>query len=144
MEYILLIIGIALIIYSIVGKLKEKDEPNNPNRTDYYNGEDKSFDNVLEQKIILERLDDIENKIDYIYDKYKYIENKKLELDIKNSDIFEDDQHEAEAYAEAKVEEDIINKIIFKLKDEGADIEDIAQKTGMLKGEVLLRLGMRK
>ena len=131
MEYILLIIGIALIIYGIVGKFKKKDEPIELDNTIKDNDEDKSFDSIFAQNVILERLDDIENKIDYIYDKYK---------DVENTDTLVDDQQEIKKIDE----EDTINNIIFKLKDGGADIEDIAQKTGMLKGEVLLRLGMRK
>ena len=131
MEYILLIIGIALIIYGIVGKFKKKDEPIELDNTIKDNDEGKSFDSIFAQNIILDRLDDIENKIDYIYDKYK---------DVENTDTLVDDQQEIKKIDE----EDTINKIIFKLKDGGADVEDIAQKTGMLKGEVLLRLGMRK
>jgi hypothetical protein len=140
MEYIILIIGIALIVYGMVGEFREKDDTAQlaqpimtagTSGSNKDNNEDKSFDSIFAQNIILDRLDDIENKIDYIYDKYK---------DVENTDTLLDDQQEIKKIDE----EDTINKIIFKLKDGGADVEDIAQKTGMLKGEVLLRLGMRK
>ena len=136
MIYILLIAGIILVIYGLIG-LKNYDVPqklkSNNLKTQSMSME---FENMLSSSIILGRLDAIENKLDElgsiagraqdnniqgVIDKYS-----NTQLNIKYESI------------------DDINKQIFKMKDYGNSVEEIADRLGIKKGEVLLRLGMRK
>jgi hypothetical protein len=134
MLYILLAAGIILLIFGLTGlngsgMLKYHDNENLKTKN-------VEFENILSSSIILERLNVIENKLDLLGSSI----SKPRSYDIENI---------IEKYGNTQLNinaENIsdINMQIFSMKDNGMSVEKIADRLGIKKGEVLLRLGMRK
>ncbi|HBM81485.1 MAG: hypothetical protein QME45_02500 [Clostridiales bacterium] len=121
MEYILLSAGIILVVVGINGCRNSKK-----NRTDK-SKRDSKFQDYLSQDVIAERLDEIDEKIDTLISGIEpYLEQENKEVNTKVMD------------------NDDINEKITELKNNGASIEEIAEKLNITKGEVLLRLGIKR
>lgn len=132
MIYIILIIGIILIIYGAIGSLRDGQSRS---VSDYRPAEPHSFDDLLSSRLIIQRLDGIEEKIDRLHDEYAKIRPKTIESINEVNDT--------QINLRKQVFDDL-NRQIYIMKSEGMDIEEISNKLGILKGEVLLRLGMKK
>jgi len=128
MVYILLLIGIALIVYGFLGTLnnQEFESPKAPISSE--------FDSLLTDNLILEKLNGIEGKIDGLENSIERLKYKKEESKVENATQF---------YLGKEYLNDT-NREVFILDREGHSVEEIASKLGITKGEILLRLGMKK
>jgi hypothetical protein len=155
MTYVILIIGFALIYLSL-RKDKEnsiKDDNKSENRN--------LFNNLLTERIDSSRIDIIEDRINNIEMRLEEIEKSMLLL--QNEEIFKDenniiqddkegnsavdlnDNKEASEHLDRKAEKvEDINEMIFGLYNQGKTIDDIASILKIGKGEVSLRLELRK
>jgi hypothetical protein len=125
MAYVLLIFGIALTIYGLIGmKISDKPKIQSKDGTE--------FDQLITSRMLLEKLDAIEEKLELI-------------AGAENEENYNDMEYEEDSTADGEILEDMdINRQIALMNEKGMSVETIAQKMGMLKGEVLLRLGLKK
>lgn len=145
MVYSILILGIALIIFSlIIGKKESKS----------------SFEFFLEKDIQKENLESFyENEIVKSYikleDKVVFLEeeinNLKKNLEAKDkdfNDFYENIKKDIKIYdvkdTEVDKEEDNINNKVLALYNEGKSVDEIASTLKIGKGEILLRIGLQK
>ena len=146
MVYSVLILGIALIIFSLIkGKKEDKS----------------SFESFLENDIQRENLESFyENEIikSYIKLEEKVISleeeinslKKNLEAKDKEFNIFyENIKKDIKTYDEKEntemyKEENDINSKILALYNEGKNVDEIASILKIGKGEILLRIGLQK
>jgi len=138
MAYLLLAIGIGLVIYA----LKGIDAENNPKAQDKKNmpsSQEDLFGQMLFQREVLQRLDAIEEKL--ISGGRGDIRDGSQQFYIYNQKTLEKDGEKSNNH-EPSLED--LNEKIRAMKNEGADIEEISEKLGIMKGEVLLRLGIKK
>lgn len=87
---------------------------------------------------ILDRIENIEKSIIILNDtlNQKLIINETRKKEIENNTIFKN---------EYSSEKDMdLNNLIYKLYDDGLSIDEISSKLMIGKGEVLLRIGLRK
>lgn len=151
MPYFLLAIGIALIVFSI--KLKQNNEETT-------NSEAVTFENVLKKNIkekepssiaekneLLElnsRLESIEYSMLLLQSSLKHEDDTTLTVEKENEAYASAEDMEAPNTAEKEAEGQTVNEMIYSLYDSGTDIEEICKSLNLGKGEVLLRLGIRK
>ena len=138
MAYLLLAIGIGLVIYA----LKGIDAENNPKAQDKKNmpsSQEDLFGQMLFQREVLQRLDAIEEKL--ISGGRGDIRDGSQQFYIYNQKTLEKDGEKSNNH-EPSLED--LNEKIRAMKNEGADIEEISEKLGIMKGEILLRLGIKK
>lgn len=143
MEYILIIIGLVLIYLSLRFEIKKDN-----------NG----FKNVLSKSIENNEFDELKKALEYIPARLDNIENEITLLDSKVN-LLEDEfkkinnaiksfnnKEEAITNSETEKNNDIekTNLTIYKLYDSGKSIEEISSILRIGKGEVSLRLGLRK
>lgn len=128
MVYILLLTGIVLIVYGLLGTLNNQvfESPKAPAFSE--------FDSLLTDNLILEKLNGIEEKIDELENSIERLRDKKEENKSENTTQF----NLGKEYLNDT------NREVFILDREGQSVEEIASKLGITKGEVLLRLGMKK
>lgn len=145
MPLVLIIIGILLIIYSL--KLNDNSSFNNEN---YQN----NFKTIIEY---YEENNDIKNKIIELEENITYINenilalnlqieeiNNKLNLTADNNRVI--DINHSSYNEELKQENDTnkLNEKILELYNSGMSIEEISSKLRIGKGEVLLRIGLKR
>ncbi|GFR35580.1 DUF6115 domain-containing protein [Thermobrachium celere] len=145
MPLVLIIIGILLIIYSL--KLNDNSSFNNEN---YQN----NFKTIIEY---YEENNDIKNKIIELEENITYINenilalnllieeiNNKLNLTADNNRVI--DKNHSSYNKELKQESDTnkLNEKILQLYNSGMSIEEISSKLRIGKGEVLLRIGLKR
>jgi hypothetical protein len=131
MPYIIFSAGIILIIYAIIGLRREGFNLKGLGG-EMEGGE---FARVLSENLYIKRLDSIEKKLDTLLG-IESVEDKEAEgvpVEERNTQLNIRDIYLTE-----------INREIYRMQSEGAGIEDIAARTGQTKGEILLRLGMKK
>lgn len=146
MVYSILILGIALIIFSLI-KGKKEDES--------------SFESFLENDIQRENLESFyENEIVKSYIKLeekvisleeeinrlkKNFEAKDKEFNIFYENIKKDIKtYDEKENTEVYKEENNINSKILALYNEGKNVDEIASILKIGKGEILLRIGLQK
>lgn len=138
MAYVLFVVGIILIIWSIKG---ENKAPRTTKMESQNTANTVTFDNILEKSDILERLATIEEKLSDVIQ------------DDEGTHIVDEDEAEPEDTKEQVIKDEAqelkehnldLNKKIQLMKSQGMDIGDIADMLGTTKGEVLLRLGITK
>lgn len=142
MAYVLLIIGIILIIYALktTSKNKEIIIEDTVNIEVRDNG---LFDSVFQSSEVLRRLDSISEKIDLLSTVIDSNQNSNYDLK-RIEDLVHSHKTQLNITQEDMSNNNDINKKIKKLRNEGMGIEEIANEVGLMKGEVLLRLGMKK
>jgi len=139
MAYILLIAGIILIIYGFTGCLRDSN-------TDYADTvstevHDKgAFDSVLQNIEVLRKLDVINEKIDTL----STLVGRSMTQSIAQYEDAPSKNRDMDFAGDTSAAASSLNERIISLKNQGKDIEEIASELGLMKGEVLLRLGMRK
>lgn len=132
MEYILLVAGIVLVIYGLVG-FKKKGANINPVVDSSYRKD--SFDMMVLGSDVIRRLEIIEEKID------------KLKKDREYSPVEEEYMIEEPVATQFNIKPEEVNDLnhqILRMQNDGMDVEEIANSLGLMKGEVLLRLGIKK
>jgi hypothetical protein len=131
MPYIIFSAGMILIIYAIIG-LRREGFDDKSSKGEMGGGE---FARVLSENLYIRRLDSIEKKLDALLGTEKAEEEEVMETppEERNTQLNIRDIYLTE-----------INREIYRMQNEGAGIEDIAARTGLTKGEILLRLGMKK
>lgn len=146
MEYILIIIGLILIYLGLRFDIKkqEKGEFKNALSKSLENNEFDEFKKGI--GYMSSRLDNVENEITLLNSNINFLENefKKATEDIEfyknreNKTIVKDETNNI------PIEMEKINLKIYKLYDSGKSIEEISSILRIGKGEVSLRLGLRK
>lgn len=132
MTYILLIAGLLLVLYGIKGyKRHEKTGPVIEQKIQSPGG---GFDDLLSGSIIIKRLDELENKMDKMASA----------IYSRNTGICDNPEGDDSMSGQGKYDTGDINMNISMMKRDGMEIEEIAAVTGLTKGEILLRLGMKK
>lgn len=132
MVYVILIAGIVLIICSFIrnnsikGRAAEEDiglESSGPVQ----------FEGMLNENLMLKKLDSLEEKLVYMEEAFEELKDKIADSTpgIENIEIDTNNLKDT-------------NTRILVLKDKGLNVEEIASILGLTKGEVLLRLGMKK
>lgn len=144
MVYLLVIIGLIMIYFSLkFGKLPE----NNNN-----------FSNILKNNLEGRELQDIKNQLQDFSDRLELLENSILvigeelqsykKVDSNYEDLENTAAHELmEIKEETGLREEIkksLNSTLYQLFDEGKTVDEISSITRIGKGEILLRLGLRK
>lgn len=143
MQYILIIFGLILIYLSTKN-----------NSTNVNDNNDNKFSNVLEVEIINTEITMLKNQYIEILNRIEEIESSlillKDQIERKNNNCLDNksncDENNVNITSEIYdncIEEDINSKI-FQLSDEGKDLDEICSSLKLGKGEVLLRLGLRK
>lgn len=163
MPYIITLAGILIIFIALKDVIihKKKEESSKTEISDAT----VSFKGLINKEIITKDEKNIYSIIDDLTVRVDNIENSLLmlyeELGSKNNDKISSYIEQAEEKSEAPVnyENDIdndddgdgskdvesnINEIIYKLYDSGKGIDEICSSLQTGKGEVLLRLGLRK
>ncbi|MCX7885343.1 MAG: hypothetical protein N2448_10010 [Caloramator sp.] len=134
MVYTLLIIGLIIIYIALKKGVKQ----------------DSSFDLNLNNKVFLEEIKIVKNEIKELSSRIEDIENSIIILNEKFEDIKEKPLREEESIKKIEnksdntEEEEDLNSIIYNLYDEGLSVDEISSKLRIGKGEVLLRIGLRK
>lgn len=132
MAYILLIAGLLLVLYGIKGyNVHEKTEAANRQGTQPSGG---GFDDLLSGSIIIKRLDELENKVDKIASA----------IYGQTPEAYNNPETGSDIVGQGEYDTGDINMKIYMMKNGGMNIEEIAAATGLTKGEILLRLGMKK
>lgn len=136
MVYFILVAGIVLIFLGIRkdnGKAEATAEKAG-GEAEYEVKTDGQFESLLSENLLLMRLDNIDKRLSSMEDAIKMgrkdKEDNGTSMGEFNPGIFS--------------ETDDINTKIAALKSDGMSVEEIASKLNITKGEVLLRLGMRK
>lgn len=145
MTFILIILGFVLIYLSIRNS-------KTPNRDD----SNSEFSNILNDRIFNEDIDLLKSQFNEILNRIENLENSMVLIDsqMKNyinfpvedkniPDSIDDSSNISVNSFDNYMEKDL-NSLIFQLSDEGKDLEDICSTLKLGKGEVLLRLGLRK
>jgi predicted transcriptional regulator len=156
MVYLLLVIGLVLIYFSL--------------KSDKLTGKKNSFSRVLQNKVDTKDIESIIEEMKYLSDRVENIETslllfeEKLNYNNVKEDIYDVDEiinssvlntEELEivhANDELKtietdpqvIEKTTLNDTLYQLYDEGKTVEEISSITRIGKGEILLRLGLRK
>lgn len=128
MGYILLAAGIVLIIF---GSRKLSASKNDEENSTIASSE--PFEKMFSGDLILKKLDDIESRLNNIEDRIIKPVGDVREI---NDDIIYKDLKD-------NVDEDINSKI-SEMKENGFTVDEISEKYGITKGEVLLRAGLKK
>lgn len=131
MIYIILAAGMALAVYGVMG-LRQKDMGYISETEPVVNRD--QFREILIGSEIVHRLETIEEKIDalgsmsihHAEDTVVYNEPVRTQFNVKPEEVND------------------LNRRILRMKNDGMDIEEIASSMGIMKGEVLLRLGMKR
>lgn len=127
MGYVLLAAGIVLIVLGsrIINARKSNTEKSTA-------AVPESFENMFSSDLILQKLNNIESRLNTIED------NIKPANDIRatNDDILYED-------LKNNVDSDINSKIA-EMKENGFTVDEISEKYGITKGEVLLRASLKK
>lgn len=127
MEYIFLAAGIILVIVGSTRILSQKNKDcNNPL------AEAEPFENIFSDDLILQKLNSIEDRLQIIEDR---IEKPSLSI--------EDSSDNAVQCPEDDDGSDI-NSQIAMMMGRGFTVDEISEKYGITKGEVLLRAGLKK
>lgn len=127
MVYVILAAGIILIILGLRGDiLRHEVLPEKAN-------DDTAFDNVLSDNLVLQKLDSIDEKLLELKSEMDAVKGAVSAI---NMAAVADDGPELEAMD--------VNQQVTVLKNKGLNIEEIAAILGVKKGEILLRLGMKK
>ncbi|KRQ87038.1 hypothetical protein ABG79_01231 [Caloramator mitchellensis] len=148
MQFIMIAIGIVLIFIALKLNTKKKE-------ADIV----EKFDNLVENKI----KDESDMKLSFIMDqikelnlRFENVEDSILLLSAKIDEIqkvkFSDaptkneEVNKPNIVVEEKNEEELLdlNDLIYKLNEQGYSVDDISSKLNIGKGEVLLRLGLKK
>jgi hypothetical protein len=155
MIYLLLVVGLILIYLSL--------------KSDKFTGKKNNFNGVLQNKINTKDIESIIEDMKYLSERVENIEGSLLLIEEKlnsnvNQDIYNVDEiinppvlntEEFEiihANDELKVietepqaiEKTTLNDTLYQLYDEGKTVDEISSITRIGKGEILLRLGLRK
>lgn len=127
MGYVIFTAGILLIIWGSRRICSKKDDREKDDAA-----VSEPFEKVFSGDLILKKLNDIESRLDIIEksvkpegDKGEIVDNT-LYQNLKNN-----------------VEKDINSKIA-EMKENGFTVDEISEKYGITKGEVLLRAGLKK
>ncbi len=144
MVYLLIVIGLVLIYISLkFGKTPE-------NKSDF-NSLLKSNLDSRELENIKSELQDFRERLDNIEDSMLLI-NEKLHRNNKLDQVYENNEDTAAVVMthtekELVLQEEIkesLNSSLYRLFDEGKTVDEISSITRIGKGEILLRLGLRK
>lgn len=144
MAYLLVIIGLILIYLS----LKFGKQPENKN----------NFNSILNSNLESRELQDIKNQLKDLSERLDLLENSMLVLNeelqsYRNVDhVYTDVENKADQGLIAINEEtnpreeikESLNSTLYQLFDEGKTVDEISSITRIGKGEILLRLGLRK
>jgi hypothetical protein len=156
MVYLLLVIGLVLIYFSL--------------KSDKLTGKKNSFSRALQNKIDTKDIESIIEEMKYLSDRVENIETslllfeEKLNYNNVKEDIYDVDEiinssvlnteeleiiHANDELKTKETESQVIEKItlndtLYQLYDEGKTVEEISSITRIGKGEILLRLGLRK
>lgn len=137
MEYILIIIGLILIYLGLRFEIKKQGKTGFKS-TLSKNLENNEIDNLKESiEYISARIDNIENEITLLDNKIVFLENE-------DKDIYENKTIDKDETQNTPKEMEETNLKIYKLYDSGKSIEEISSILRIGKGEVSLRLGLRK
>lgn len=151
MLYILVVIGLIMIY---IGLKFEKKTNSKETISSFIPGNaDIEKLKELEQSIkyLSARIDDIEGALLILDDKMYKVNSisedttsKKDSLKQENNNEIKNMENKFEEILEENYKKKDINKSIYKLYDSGKSIEEIASELRIGKGEVSLRLGLRK
>lgn len=139
MAYIVLIVGILLVFYGANGLKHEKNTFEKHFDASLKNND---FKDILSQDVIIKRLDELDMKIEKISSEIEEMHREADEEDIMEVQDMRD-ENETDAF-EKEADALDINEKIAAMHKSGMGIDEIASKLDMGKGEVLLRLGIRK
>lgn len=150
MIYILVLIGFLLIFISLkldkkppIEKEFDKLLQNNINSKDIETL-------VISLKDFSDRIDNIETSLILIQDEIDLLKNTSPIIEEDTFDLTNKENYYEEEIITpipidpVKNEVQNINETIYRLYDEGTPVEDISSITKIGKGEILLRLGLRK
>lgn len=157
MEYLLLITGLVLIYFS-TRLAKPSNNGNNFSNVLQSNINKNELDKLIDElKQITYRIENIEDSLLLINEKLDYTnldstdkntgtkntieKNTDTENQVKTPENYE---MESEKVLSSVCEKNTINNIIYKLQDEGKTVDEISSITRIGKGEILLRIGLRK
>ena len=156
MVYLLLVIGLVLIYFSLKSN-KLTDKKNDFSRILKNNINTKDIEKLIEEmQYFSGRVENIETSLLLIEEKlnYKnvnddiYDDNEIINSPVLNTEELEITQANNELKTietESQVIEKItLNDTLYKLYDEGKTVDEISSITRIGKGEILLRLGLRK
>ncbi|KPU44708.1 hypothetical protein OXPF_17940 [Oxobacter pfennigii] len=156
MQYIVFAVGIILIIIGVRGSQKrsepvvekaaEEQEIPKPEFVFQVLGYEEKFKEFLEESDIMYKLDTLEDKLDLLWSEIGRLkESREVKEEVKAiEETYTIDHKENTQLKLNKDDLKDVNKQAALLKDEGLSVEEIADRLGILKGEVLLRLGMKK
>lgn len=142
MPFLLIIIGIVIILISV--RLKPAKEVQDP------------FNNVLNERIADLEIETLKNRYSDLLQRIEILEESIILIDNKvdsqgeSKNTLEVDQEEIQTEPKISlkssdnIDEVDINGLIYKLEDEGKSLDEICSELTLGKGEVLLRLGLRK
>lgn len=128
MVYIIFAAGVILFIYGLMG-MHTKELPK-----DIGDNSHKGFDSMVSDNLLIIKIGELENKLTDIENFLHRLEYNKD--DAKNENI-----------TQINIKKEYLNDMnreIFILNSEGMSVEDISEKLQITKGEVLLRLGLKK
>lgn len=142
MEYILIIIGLILIYLSLRFEIKKNRDGGFKSTLskNLENNELDRFNKNIEYTTL--RLDNIENEITILDNKISFLENELIKASYNTENeinAVNEDENE-----KIPIEIEKTNIEIYKLYDSGKSIEEISSILRLGKGEVSLRLGLRK
>lgn len=142
MVYVILALGIICVFFGIKGLNKADKTSPAAEET----GKKDDFTAYLSDSMLLKKLDSIEEKLDLLCADANTDASDIGEIpEPDSSEISETDSHDSDdSYDSYESSKEDINEKIAAMRDKGAAVEDIASCFGMTKGEVLLRLGMKR
>lgn len=155
MIYLLLVVGLVLIYFSL--------------KPDKFTGKKNNFNGVLQNKINTKDIESIIEDMKYLSERVENIEgslllieeklNSNVDQDIYNVDeiinppvlnteefeiIHTNDELKIIETEPQVIEKTTLNDTLYQLYDEGKTVDEISSITRIGKGEILLRLGLRK
>jgi nitrogen fixation-related uncharacterized protein len=156
MVYLLLVIGLVLIYFSLKSD-KLKDKKNNFSRVLQNKIDTKDIEKLIEDmKYFSGRIENIESSLLLIEEKLNFnnanediyevgeIINSPV-LNPEELEIIQDNNELKTIENESQIIEKIsLNDTLYQLYDEGKTVDEISSITRIGKGEILLRLGIRK
>jgi hypothetical protein len=152
MVYLLLVIGLVLIYFSLKSE-KPSGKGINFSTVLQNKIDSKDIESIIEQmKYFSDRIENIEASLLLIEEKLPYdnVNNpaNKVQFPELNSNDLEIIQDNAEPKLmetnPQAIENKTLNDTLYQLYDEGSSIDEISSITRIGKGEILLRLGFRK
>lgn len=145
MVYLLLIIGLALVYFSLKAG-KPSDKGKNFNKILQKNINNIELENVInEVKDLSDRIENIEASLMLINEKLHFINVADNIANINEQEIKLDNKQPEFIQTSSKlIETNTLNDTLYQLYDEGKTVDEISSITKTGKGEILLRLGLRK